>query len=96
MRVTKDMIESKLHVLNVLTGASNYPYQPERTEEGHLVQNVGHYYLQGCYGAFKIERLCEHGADDVTPLGTKKEIYYQVKGMIAGIFAYKKSKKEVT
>ena len=96
MRVTKDMIEHEIQALNSLTGASTEPYQPERTEEGHLVQNVGHYYLQGCYGAFKIERLCEHGADDVTPLGTKKEIYYQVNGMVSGIFAYKKSKKEVT
>ena len=93
IRVTKEMIESKLHVLNSLTGASNYPYQPMKTEEGHLVQNVGHYYLQGCYGAFKIERLCEHGANDVTPLGTKKEIYYQVWGMVSGIQAYVKSKE---
>ena len=96
MRVTKDMIEHEIQALNSLTGASIEPYQPVRTEEGHLVQNVGHYYLQGCYGAFKIEKLCEHGADDVTPLGTKKEIYYQVNGMIAGILAYKKSKREVT
>ena len=100
MRVTKQMIEHQLVLLNELIGVE-YPYQNEkrgdtvllkRDADNRLIQDAGHYYLQGCYGAFKIERTCEHGSADATPLGTKKEVYYQVKAMIEGIEGYKHAK----
>jgi len=94
MRVTKGMIESQLRVLNKIIGVPE-AYEKDaqgnvlRCPDGHLVQCEGHYYLQGCYGQFKIERMCRYGSVDATPLGTKSEAYYQVKAMIEGIEAYK-------
>ena len=88
-RITEKMIDAKLKTLNLLTGASVEPYKNYRDSEGHIIQNKGHYYLQGCYGAFKIEQMAEKGSNDITPLGTKREVYNQVKAMIEGIYAYK-------
>tara|TARA_R110000744_G_scaffold47438_1_gene104471 strand:- start:284 stop:634 length:351 start_codon:yes stop_codon:yes gene_type:complete len=95
--ITKKMIEHNLVLLNKYVGVE-YPYQYEkrgdtvllkRDAENRLIQNAGHYSLQGCNGAFKIERTCEHGSDDVTPLGTKREVYNQVRAMIEGIETYR-------
>ena len=70
--ITKKMIEYNLVLLNKYVGVE-YPYQYEkrgdtvllkRDAENRLIQNAGHYSLQGCNGAFKIERTCEHGSDD--------------------------------
>ncbi len=94
MRVTKGMIESQLRVLNKIIGVPE-AYEKDaqgnvlRCPDGHLVQCEGHYYLQGCYGQFKIERMCKNGSADATPLGTKSEAYYQVKAMIEGIETYR-------
>ena len=60
-----------------------------RCPDGYMVQCEGHYYLQGVYGKFKIERMCKYGSADATPLGTKSEVYYQVKAMIEGIEGYR-------
>tara|TARA_R110002012_G_C11420098_1_gene588113 strand:+ start:195 stop:533 length:339 start_codon:yes stop_codon:yes gene_type:complete len=94
MRATKKMIEGQLKVLNKLIGVPE-AYEKDgqgnilRCPDGYMVQCEGHYYLQGCYGQFKIERMCRYGSADATPLGTKSEVYYQVKAMIEGIEGYR-------
>jgi len=96
MRITKQNIESALVRLN---GLLNVPeaYEKDnqgnilRCADGYMVQCEGHYYLQSCYGKFKIERMCRYGSADATQLGTKSEAYYQVKAMIEGIASYKHS-----
>jgi len=94
MRVTKGMIEGQLKVLNKIIGVPE-AYEKDaqgnvlRCPDGYMVQCEGHYYLQGAYGQFKIERMCRYGSADATPLGTKSEVYYQVKAMIEGIEGYR-------
>ena len=94
MRVTKGMIESQLRVLNKIIGVPEAYEKDEqgnilRCADGYMVQCEGHYYLQGAYGQFKVERMCRYGSVDATPLGTKSEVYNQVKAMIEGIEGYR-------
>ena len=94
MRVTKEMIEGQLRVLNKIIGVPEAYEEDEqgnilRCADGHLIQCEGHYYLQGAYGQFKIERMCRNGSVDATQLGTKSEAYNQVKAMIEGIEGYR-------
>ena len=97
IRITKKNIESVLAKLNGLIGVPE-AYEKDaqgnilRCPDGYMVQCEGYYYLQGCYGQFKIERMCRYGSVDATPLGTKSEVYHQVRAMIEGIEAYKHAK----
>ena len=92
-RITNKQIESKIKTLNLLTGVSVDAYKPYRDNNGHLIQNKGHYYMKGMNGGFRLEQMAEAGANDMTPLGTKRELYNQVRAMIDALYSYKEINK---
>ena len=86
MRVTKEMLERRVALLNDMTGAAQEPYKGERDPDGRLVPNAGTYYIGGAYGGFRLERMSEGGgASDISPRLSKRELADWINAYIDGI-----------
>jgi hypothetical protein len=86
-QITKQNIEATIGYLNKLT---NHPAEPYyKDDNGQFQVNPGVYYLQGAYGGWKLEQICEDGRGSNDPLSTgfcsKREVYYAIHNYIHGI-----------
>ena len=75
-RITNKHLEAMTNRLNKLVGAELEVWNKETGKS-----NAGTYYVQGAYGGYRLERICNdgHGSSDITLLGTKREVYEQIK-----------------
>jgi len=86
MRVTNKMLEMRVALLNDMTGAAQEPYQPERDADGHLITNIGTYYIGGAYGGHRLERMTRGGgATDISPRLSKSALADWLNAYINGI-----------
>ena len=92
MAISVQNLESKIHLLNEITGSPIEPYthtQPLKLPK----HNVGHYFLVQQYGCFALHQIAnEQGAEhDIFYGATKRELYKQISAMIIGVKIGKKS-----
>jgi len=86
MKTTLKMLESRVSLLNDMTGAAQEPYQIERDVDGHLIANVGTYYISGAYGGHRLERMTRGGgATDISPRLSKPALADWINAYIDGI-----------
>lgn len=86
MRVTKEMLQRRVALLNKTTGAALYPHMTERDSDGRLIANAGTYYIGGAYGGYRLERMSEGGgASDISPRLSKPALYDWINAYIDGI-----------
>jgi len=86
MKTTLKMLERRVGLLNDMTGAAQEPYQIERDADGHLIANVGTYYLGGAYGGHRLERMTKNGgATDISPRLSKPALADWINAYINGI-----------
>lgn len=80
-RITKRHLEFEIDRLNANTGNPGTPWTwiESDGEPRRLVANKGHYGLQSCNGATRIER----DGHDITPLMTKRELHQVLCGINA-------------
>jgi hypothetical protein len=60
MRVTKEMLERRVNLLNDMAGQSREPYAG-RDESGNLIVNAGTYVINYDYGQPRLERMSQGG-----------------------------------
>jgi len=86
MRTTIKMLERRVGLLNDMTGASREPYQSERDSNGHLITNIGTYYIGGAYGGHRLERMTKGGgAADISPRLNRSALADWINAYIDGI-----------
>ena len=57
-----------------------------RKPDGKLEGQAGHFYVGGAYGGYRLERMSKGGgASDISPRGTKKEVWTFVQALLSGI-----------
>jgi hypothetical protein len=85
-QTTIKMLESRVNMLN---GALNQPTEYWDKSSARPCHNVGHYYVGQAYGAYRLEQIASGtgAARDISPSGTKREIWDYVTAMIAGVEA---------
>jgi len=86
MRVTRKVLESKAHEINIKTGS---PTEAVVRSEGKLRSNVGHYYISIAYGGYQLERISskDGGCHAVLRTGhiTASECNRILDGILAGL-----------
>lgn len=86
MRITKEMLERRVALLNEITGAAQEPYKTERDSDGSLIANEGTYYIGGAYGGYRLERMSKGGgASDISPRLSKPALADWINAYIDGI-----------
>ncbi len=83
-QITLKMLQVRVNELN------NVLNQPtEYSKFGHPICNPGHYYIGQAYGRYRLEQLANvgGGARDISPSGTKREIWDYATAMIKGVEA---------
>ena len=85
-RITKDILEKRVALVNDLLGNAQEPWQAERDSKGNLVPNPGCNYISGAYGGYRLEEMCKGGGcRDISPRLTKRELYDWINAYIDGI-----------
>ena len=80
------MLEMRVALLNDMTGASREPYKTDRDIDGHLIANIGTYYIGGAYGGHRLERMTKGGgATDISPRLNKSALADWINAYIDGI-----------
>ncbi len=84
-RITRKMLNGKVDLLNKLLGQPTESYS--KKENGEWAPNPRVFYIGGAYGGYRLERMCNSGsgASDISPRGTKREVYDYVKAFIQGV-----------
>jgi hypothetical protein len=86
MAITLKMLERRVSLLNDMTGTAQELYQTDRDADGHLIANVGTYYLSGAYGGHRLERMTKGGgATDISPRLYKPALADWINAYIDGI-----------
>ena len=86
MRITIDMLKRRVALLNDITGAAQEPYKSDRDANGHLITNIGTYYIGGAYGGHRLERMSKGGgASDISPRLSKPALADWINAYIDGI-----------
>ena len=77
-RISMTQLEELVYRLNTDKGYAVKPYGTN--SNGEFVANVGTYYVDQAYGAYRLEQICNTsgGARNVGMRGTKKEVYLDV------------------
>ena len=85
-RITNKMLDARVNSLNNILGYPTERWKPYRVD-GRWVANSNHYYVGKAYGGYRLEQLCTDGggALDISPRGTKREIWDYTTAMIKGI-----------
>ena len=87
MPVTRAQLEQRVKHLNTVTDSPECDYV-KQTEDGTVryVPQHGHYYVQAAYGGYRLERINGRGAEDISPRGTKAEVFNFIGAWLAGYF----------
>ena len=86
MRITKKDLDSKVELLNNMTGNPTKAYAQEK---GKLLAQVGSYVLDGAYGGWGLGQICSEGGGQRTIIGghrPKKELFDMIDIFMEGIF----------
>ena len=85
-RITIGMLESRVNHLNQALGYPTEQWKPYKID-GRLSSNPHHYYIGQAYGGYKLQQIANTrgGAHDISPCGTKREIWAHVTAMIMGV-----------
>ena len=80
-RITMKMLAEGVNALNTKLG-----YPTEYSKAGHPICKSGHFYIGQAYGGYRLEQLTNKGggARDISPRGTKREVWAYVTAMIKG------------
>ena len=83
-RITEKMLDARVNQLNVTLGYPTEYCTPSKID-GKLVCNPNHYCIGQAYGGYRLEQLVGQGggARDISPRGTKREIWDYTTAMIA-------------
>ena len=86
MRITIKHLEQQVTALNESLNLNPHPYTS--TEAGAKA-NIGTYYIDSAYGAYRVVRLVSEsgGLEDVSPRGSARETYTFILNMLHGIEA---------
>jgi len=84
-RITNKMLNGKVDLLNKLLGQPTETYS--KKANGQWVSNPKVFYIGAAYGGYRLERICNEGggASDISPRGTKREVYDYVSAFIQGV-----------
>ena len=86
MKITLDMLNRRVALLNDMTGAAQEPYKSDRDANGSLIANAGTYYIGGAYGGYRLERMSKGGgASDISPRLSKPALADWINAYIDGI-----------
>jgi len=79
-RITNKHLDLQIKILNAHFGIDEWDYS-----------TAGHFYVQGAYGGYRLERVCANGsgASDISYRGTKREIYDQLRVLNEGLRLFK-------
>jgi len=91
-RITKKQLEFVTAKINSATSSPPDRFTDRNTNNHiNLVTNKGHYYIQGAYGGYQLQRIVNRGggAQDITRGGfiPKRDLYYQLWAFYDGIQA---------
>ena len=89
-KITQKDLEIVVRQINEAAKAPKTAYT--RYKSGKHKANIGHYYLDGAYGGWKLVRIVSEGGGirDITPgYVPKKELYYQMQAFLSGLEAKK-------
>lgn len=83
--ITKKMLKRKVDLLNKLLGQPTETYSKKAS--GQWAPNPKVFYIGAAYGGYRLERMCNSGsgASDISPRGTKREVYDYVSAFIQGV-----------
>ncbi|HUS49370.1 MAG TPA: hypothetical protein VMZ91_04350 [Candidatus Paceibacterota bacterium] len=87
-RITEKDLESAVGILNRAMGFKR-TYVKSRAEYKGKEFVIG-----GAYGGYRLELRGSRGMSDISPRGTKAEIYEYIKAMIKGADYYKNRNKK--
>ena len=88
MRITEKDLESAVGILNRAMGF-------KRTYVKSRAEYKGKEFVIGtAYGGFRLELETDRGSYDVSPRGTKAEVYAYIEAMIKGADYYKNRNKK--
>ena len=85
-RITIKMLKARVNQLNNCLGYPTEPWKPYLVNN-RLVGNIDYFYIGQAYGGYRLEQICTEGggARDISPRGTKREVWDYVTAMIAGV-----------
>lgn len=86
-RITEARLERTVLRLNKLAGT---PITPYNNVDGDFSQNPNCYHLDYCNGGVRLEQTDDTGSNDISPRGTKREIYEWMHAFIKGMEAMRK------
>lgn len=88
-RITDKDLAYLCERLNKLTGSPLVPYADSGNAHPHYVAQVGNFHISHAYGGVCLHRMSNTGGGVSCPLnaghGPKRELYEQMRAMIAGI-----------
>ena len=89
-RITEKHLEALVNRLNRTTGNPETPWRD--TPDG-LRANIGNYHTEHAYSGVGLVRMCNEsgGISCVLPLGTKRELYDQLRAFLKGIESTKEN-----
>ena len=84
MRITMKQLEERITTLNDALGYSREPYSPFTHRA-----NPNTFYVGQAYGGYRLEQIVSESgaARDISPRGTKREVYNYVDGMLKGVWS---------
>jgi hypothetical protein len=84
-RITMKMLEARVNILNTTLGCPTEYWTPCKVD-GKWICNPLHFYIGQAYGGYRLEQLSNKGggAHDISPRGTKREVWTYVTAMIQG------------
>ena len=91
-RISEKRLECRVNLLNNMLGYPTEYWKPYKVDGVHAC-NPNHYYIGKAYGGYRLEQICNlgGGARDISPRGTKREVWDYIGGMIKGIEECKSS-----
>jgi hypothetical protein len=94
MGTTMKQLEARVNTLNSVLGYPTEYWKPHKitfnkNDEVRKIwlTNPNHYYIGQAYGGYRLEQIVSESgaARDVSPIGTKSEIWFYVHAMLEGI-----------
>jgi hypothetical protein len=86
-RITKKHLHRIIHTLNTMFNQDAEAWH--RDESGNLRATPGVFVLDCAYGGYRLSRITSEGGGerDITPRGTARETYDNIRAFMAGVEA---------